>query len=76
MATDVLFMKPCTLDTLIDVLQLYRKQSRLRGETCVYICALDSQLEYIPINGVSFDQDSTGAVVTINLELPECQRQP
>ena len=55
-----------TLDELISELQSIRKDSRLGGETCVYVACLGDD-EYKEVRGVRLEQDNDGSLVVVGL---------
>jgi hypothetical protein len=57
-----------SLDKLIETLQEHKKNALYGGETAVYICLDNSEIEYLNVDNVSLDQTGTddyGALILI-----------
>lgn len=54
-----------TIDEAIERLRRVRELSKLGGETCLAICLVDSEIEYVNVHYIDYESDQDGALAVV-----------
>jgi hypothetical protein len=54
-----------TIDEAIIRLSDIRSESKLGGKTCLAICLVDSEIEYVNVQELVYESDQDGALVVV-----------